>query len=744
MALRARVALLLGASWASGLASAGSTVQAVAADQQNPIGKVVTLLQEMKAQVEKEAQQDELAYDKYMCWCTTNRKEKTAAIENAEQQIADLTAFLAEAAGTEAALKSEIESLTAGIAEDQEALASATTLRADEKAKFEAQEADMKETRMLLGQAVDVLSKVQLVQSGRAAGSKDVKEAKAALIQVKEIVAQKLPGYQSVMQKDLFDVLGSFDDIFPQAPARPTAGVALRKRVAAALAQSSLLPWEKTDEQKGQEKKANDEMGAASGAKSYNSRSGSILGILAEMKDQFSRDLAKAQYDEYNAVVAFQKLSAAKKSEIFTATEEKKRKEKALSDLLDAIAKAKADKASLEEAKAADETFLAGLEASCKVEDEGYHKRLEIRTEEIRALSETLKILSADEARATFSRSRISLIQKSAADTSGRTAAPLELQDRAAERAMQRIAKVAQKHGNWALASLAVRVRLDSFTKVLEMMDKMLADLQAQQKEEYQKWEFCKTSIDKTEDDIKVKTQVKKDLDEKHTGLVDRISTLSTDTDTLKQQVADNEKSLKEAGEERKAENQLYQQSVMDQRAAVNILNKALARLKEFYASKDALVQTGQEPGAAAPPPPPKGKAYEKSGGASGVLQVIAQIISDAKSAEKELDVTENAAQARYAALVKDLTASIEADRSAIEEKSSQKASAEVEKSETEEAQLANDEELTNLESLLKSHHLDCDFLLKYFDLRQQARGEEMDAISDAKAILSGADFGKR
>lgn len=39
-------------------------------------------------------------------------------------------------------------------------------------------------------------------------------------------------------------------------------------------------------------------------------------------------------------------------------------------------------------------------------------------------------------------------------------------QDRAAQRAMMRIARVARKHNNWALVSLAVRARLDAFTKV--------------------------------------------------------------------------------------------------------------------------------------------------------------------------------------------------------------------------------------------------------------------------------------
>jgi len=311
---------------------------------------------------------------------------------------------------------------------------------------------------------------------------------------------------------------------------------------------------------------------------------------------------------------------------------------------------------------------------------------------------------------------------------------------------MQRIAEVARRHHNWALVSLAVRVRLDKFTKVKEVMDKMLAELQKQQKEEYAKWEFCKKSIDETEDSIKEGENTKEDLDEKHTDLVNTIETLSTSIDELKKEVTDMEVSLKKAGEDRKEENELFQTSVSDQRVAINILQKAQTRLKAFYEQK-SLVQMQaagrQVPGAAAPPPPPSPKAYEKSAASGGVLQLIAKIITDAGVTEKELEMDEQKSQQDYAAFVASNKESIEADRAAIEEKESQKASAESLKAETEEARLANKVELEKLAELLKAHHLDCDFVLKFFDLRQKARAEEMDAIKDAKAILSGANFGK-
>jgi len=57
---------------------------------------------------------------------------------------------------------------------------------------------------------------------------------------------------------------------------------------------------------------------------------------------------------------------------------------------------------------------------------------------------------------------------------------------------VEHIAEVARRNGNTALAALAVRIQLDVFTKVKEMMDKLLAALLKQQQAEYNKNEKCK------------------------------------------------------------------------------------------------------------------------------------------------------------------------------------------------------------------------------------------------------------
>merc|ERR1740121_1922238 len=44
-------------------------------------------------------------------------------------------------------------------------------------------------------------------------------------------------------------------------------------------------------------------------------------------------------------------------------------------------------------------------------------------------------------------------------------------------------------------------------------------------------------------------------------------------------------------------------------------------------------------------------------------------------------------------------------------------------------------------EKYIQELHAECDWLLQYFDVRKQARADEIDSLGKARAVLSGADF---
>jgi len=207
----------------------------------------------------------------------------------------------------------------------------------------------------------------------------------------------------------------------------------------------------------------------------------------------------------------------------------------------------------------------------------------------------------------------------------------------------------------------------------------------------------------------------------------------------LKAQIAEMQVQLKRAGENREKENKEFQMTVADQRETQRMLKAALNVLSEFYgeAKKAALLQ--DEP--VGPPPPPGFEAYKKNAASGGVMSEIQQIISDAQAMEAEALKSEEDAQKTYEAFVGETNASIATKLKEIANKSELKAKAELDLVKAKEDKEAVVDELESLAEVNGQLHKSCDFVLKNFDLRQSARDEEVEALRQAKAILSGAKF---
>merc|ERR1719420_1650632 len=216
--------------------------------------------------------------------------------------------------------------------------------------------------------------------------------------------------------------------------------------------------------------------GAAAGAKSYNSRSGQIFGILSQMRDEFGKDLSNAQKEELRAMITFQNLKTAKSKEIDAATALKDSKSAELAKATQDDAQAKQDLEDTQAALSSDQKFLLELKKNCKVADEEYAARAKVRGDELVALGEALKILTSDENRDLWGKT-MSFLQIRAVDSNhGRSAT----QAKARGAAVKRLLQVAKRHKNWQFATLAVSVQLDGLAKVKEAMDKMTAELKKQ------------------------------------------------------------------------------------------------------------------------------------------------------------------------------------------------------------------------------------------------------------------------
>jgi len=689
-------------------------------EDENPVTKVVKLLKEMKDTAEAEAKEDEEIYAKMSCWCETNDKEKTEAIKVAEGRIETLTSTIETGSARAGELKTMISGLQDEMAADVDARDQAAGIRQGEKEDFEAQDADLSESSGLLKEALAILSKVQLMQHKASTPQRQ----EEALLQVQDLVKRALPhksggAYFSTMQKDLWDFFGSM----PGGNAAP--------RVITDLSQQSAPT------------------GAAAGSKSYNSRSGGIFGLLQTMKEQMDRDLAAAHKAEITAEIGFQKLRATKEGEIAAAATSIEEKSAELADTNEKVAQAKRDLEDTQDALSSDTKFLMDLKKRCKTAAGDYATRSATRQDEIVAIGETISILTEDDARDLMSKTT-SFMQTRSLRQHRQAGAAVSTELSSRQHAASQLLQVAKRHsgtsGGWQLALLAVSTQIDGFAKVKEMMDKMVVDLKKQQEEEYQKHESCKKDIDSNEDQTMEKEAEKKDLDAKMTSLTGELEALTQELSDLATQVKESHIALKQAGETRKKENHEFQQVVSDQRATIEILNKALDRLKSFYERSSLLSirshTSKQEPGAAAPPPPAAGKAHEDSGMSGGVMQLLAKIIQDAETADQEAVAGEQQSQEAYASFVANTNEMLDSYEKSIAGKTEAKDTATADKLTTNQDLESTKTALGDLNDRNKALHLSCDYLLKNYDIRQTARQEEIEAIGEAKSILSGADLG--
>jgi len=135
----------------------------------------------------------------------------------------------------------------------------------------------------------------------------------------------------------------------------------------------------------------------------YESKSGEIVGVIKQMLETMENELKEEQEKESKAAAAFDEMRTAKTASIEAAEkmEEEKEAEKAETDNL--IAEAKEDLGATEAQLVEDKTYLKNLNKMCAEGDEAFEKRKASRLEEIKAVTETIEILTGDEARDAMS-----------------------------------------------------------------------------------------------------------------------------------------------------------------------------------------------------------------------------------------------------------------------------------------------------------------------------------------------------
>merc|ERR1719189_2262466 len=281
------------------------------------------------------------------------------------------------------------------------------------------------------------------------------------------------------------------------------------------------------------------------------------------------------------------------------------------------------------------------------------------------------------------------------------------------------------------------------FDKIMTMIDEMVSLLNKEQVEDDVHKAFCEKALDKTEDEQKVLERKVGDLSKAQDDGKDTLATLADEIEALIDGIKKMDKTVAEANEQRHAENTEYKESMAANGAAKKLLELAKDRLAQFYTPKLAsggaasladVMMHSASMAAPAPPPETWGAYQKKSEESGGVVMMLTIMIRDVDKELVESKVEEDLAQKEYETLIGDSAMKRRRDSKSLGEKESAKA-------DLEEAlqHMAKYEVVAKAETL-RDLHMECDWLLSNFQVRKEARAGEIDALKNAKAVLSGAE----
>jgi len=434
------------------------------------------------------------------------------------------------------------------------------------------------------------------------------------------------------------------------------------------------------------------------------------------------------------------------------------------------IVQMKNDLGDTEAALIDDQAFLKDLEKNCATKKAEWAEIVNTRNEELLALADTIKVLNDDDSLELFKKTlpgaSASFVQVTVTSATIRA------------RALAAIRKVQRPNLNFI--ALAIQGKKIGFEKVIAMIDEMAATLKTEQLDDDHKKEYCAKQFDQADDKKKGLERSVSDLETAIADAKEGITASKADIEALEDGIKALDKSVAEATEQRKEENEDFQALMASDSAAKEILGFAKNRLNKFYnpklykappkleltdedratlaaggtlapeAAAGGIAGTGvtvlasvSEHGVAKPAPPPEAPgAYKKKSGESG--GVIAMIDLLVKDLDKEMTVAqteEKDSQGDYEAMMKDSAAKRAQDSKSLADKQGTLADLQASLNTSNEDKASTTKELGATLQYIQSLHNECDWLLQYFEVRKEARTSEIDALGKAKAVLSGADF---
>jgi len=660
--------------------------------KEHPIAKVVKMLEDLKVEAQEKGEAEAVAYQKFEYWCKNTIKELSTAITKDKETIETLEDKIESNKKLIAKLEEDIAELTKFLADSEAAAEKAKEIRDEENEVYKKADEDFTSTIDSIQQCIDVLST-----------AKD----ETSLVAKKSV--QKVINLAKYLVTDEERaVLTSFLQEQDEQPKKPEPKV-------------------------------------------YSFKSGSVIELLKKLKEKFEGDQLETTKAETNALNAYNLAKDARDQADRAAEKSKEEKESIKSTAEEDLAAQEEDLASTKEDLSANEGSLGSTTDECTIKASEWAKRQETRANELKAMDVAIKILSkvggvrAPKEKGGFSK----FIQGSAPSF-------IQIND-PKEKAIKILVAEAQKVHSKSLKKLAEQIRKHGagpFDEIIQMIQKMIFRLMAEQKDEDDHKNWCDMELEKT-------TYSKEDKEDKSKALKDKIDDAEAKVMELTDQIKELSDSVSELTTyiqeetdlraEAKAENEA---TIKDAKDAQEAIANANAVLSDFYKSSGTATSLLQEAPMQvsdlqkAPVKVSKSPDTWESGSSGiadpdnqpdGILSMLEKIAEDFAEMESETVAQEAMDQQEYDKDMTEKSVQKAAEEKEIEMKGHEKKRL-LDKLKSWKGQKKHvDGELEAVVQYLKDLQPACVEGDSTYEERKQARADEIDALRKAQTILEEA-----
>merc|ERR1719420_2127859 len=570
------------------------------------VDKVIALLEELQAKVMSEGEEEAKTYNKFACFCKDSTAEKTASIEQGQDEKGSLTATIGELSAKRDQLDAKIEALVKEIKEAEAAMKAAAEQRAKTLAEYEKNEADLSGAIEALEGAIQVLK------------------------------ASKTP---SLLQ--LQSVAKTVRKAALMAEALGLGGATAQRAVAMLLQETPEVPMQ-----------------------DYDFHSDGIIATLEKLLKEFGNEKAEVDAAEVKSVAEHDAFMQEKTDFVKRKNAELEDAKKAKSETQEEIASTSAELTTVAAVLLDDQEYLKELSAMCELKAKTWDQRTQCRQDELSALTAAISIIKGAVSEKTtaatirFAQQGVSVrLATAVAGNEGAMEAaedeePLAFLQKQAGKPRALLALLAQSRmvsgtpseqgkqvvvdllrsrgkqlKSTLLTSLASQIAADPFAKVKKLIQELIERLLTEASNEANQKGWCDKSISDAEQKRDYAAKALEELNGQMAKLEARRDKLAEELSVLAEEIAAIEAARDEAKKMRADEKAENAHTVEEASAGLSAVEQAIDILSKFYktAAKNTVELQVAGPADDAPETGFKGgEAYTGAQGtAGGMLDII-------------------------------------------------------------------------------------------------------------------------